>query len=156
MFGQLGAVNKKLEDWIDANLTPMTMYKRCLAAYGKVWSNIDDLDKPINSEPALEATGRLFTRRLLKGLPVYIDAADPELSELLDELEAAIEKLEECIKPAKGPGAQTRNADSSTKDLDEQTVKRNASRLDVKQGATIRHGGWKTWPWRISRMFTRS
>ncbi|KAI4626976.1 uncharacterized protein J4E87_004317 [Alternaria ethzedia] len=59
MFGQLDAVNKKLEDWIDANLTPMTMYKRCLAAYGKVWSNIDDLDKPINSEPALEATGRL-------------------------------------------------------------------------------------------------
>jgi len=70
MFGQLAAVNKKLEDWIestkassthagDANLTIMTMYKRCLAAYGKVWSNIDDLDKPINSEPALEATGRL-------------------------------------------------------------------------------------------------
>jgi len=70
MFGQLGAVNKKLENWIestkassthagDAKLTPMTMYKRCLAAYGKVWSNIDDLDKPINSEPALEATGRL-------------------------------------------------------------------------------------------------
>ncbi|KAI4623557.1 hypothetical protein J4E80_003368 [Alternaria sp. BMP 0032] len=25
MFGQLGAVNKKLEDWIDANLTPMTI-----------------------------------------------------------------------------------------------------------------------------------
>ena len=70
MFGQLGAVNKKLEDWMestkasstpagDANLTTMTMYKRCLAAYGKVWSNIDGLDKPINSEPALEATGRL-------------------------------------------------------------------------------------------------
>ncbi|KAI4688169.1 uncharacterized protein J4E84_005098 [Alternaria hordeiaustralica] len=70
MFGQLAAVNKKLEDWIestkasstqagDANLSTMTMYKRCLAAYGKVWSNIDDLDKPINSEPALEATGRL-------------------------------------------------------------------------------------------------
>jgi len=71
MFGQLGAVNKKLEDWIestkassthagDANLTPMTMYERCLAAYLKVWGNLDNLDKPINSEPALEAIGRLF------------------------------------------------------------------------------------------------
>lgn len=96
------------------------------------------------------------TRRLLKGLPVYTDAADPELSELLDQLEAAIDKLEEYVKPAEGPGAQTRNADSSTKDLDKQTVERNATRSIVKQGAIIGHGVWKTWPWKIGRMFIRS
>jgi len=70
MFGQLAAVNKKLEDWIestkasstqagDANLSTMTMCERCLAAYGKIWGNINNLEKTIDSEPALKAIGRL-------------------------------------------------------------------------------------------------
>ncbi|KAI4962339.1 hypothetical protein J4E86_001372 [Alternaria arbusti] len=70
MFGQLAAVNKKLEDWIgstktsstqagDANVSTMTMCERCLAAYGKIWGSINNLEKTIDSEPVLKAIGRL-------------------------------------------------------------------------------------------------
>jgi len=122
MFAQLGAANKKLEEWIESTKAT-TMYKRCLAAYGKVWSNIDDLDKRMNSEPTLEATGRLckdlITWAEITGVcleeKVYLDYntwASPRLRKQvlnhvlkpLHNIEAALKTMAEIAQEKAAPG----------------------------------------------------